>query len=131
MTCDSPYCLIADDNWLIRHSLIRTMRALSRGCCIFLEASDGAEAVSLARTHAPHLVLAIIDEDMPIIAGTHVAEQIKLFCHDAEVVIFSGSELNREQLKAQGIHYFHKNDEVGGLMHFCEGVLYKIALAID
>ena len=131
MTCDSPYCLIADDNDLIRHSLIRNFRAFSRGCCIFLEASDGAEAINLARRYALYIVLAIIDEDMPIVQGIHVAESVRLMCHEAEVVMFTGTELNREQLTSQGIHYFHKNDEVGGLMHFCEGVLYKIALAID
>lgn len=128
---NAPFCLVADDNELVRHALIRSMRDFSHGTCLLLEAADGAEAVNLARSHAPHLILAIVDEDMPIITGLHVAEQIKLFCQHAEVVLFTAHEHDRSALASRGIHYFQKNAEVGKLMSFCEHVLENIAFQID
>lgn len=38
------------------------------------EATDGVEAVELARTHQPHAI--ILDQDMPILTGAEVCEVV-------------------------------------------------------
>jgi YesN/AraC family two-component response regulator len=62
---DTPHFL-ADDHALVRRG-VRLILDDSPGLCVVAEASDGAEAVTLAR--AEDVDLAILDVVMPRLAG--------------------------------------------------------------
>jgi len=65
--------LLADDHALVRRG-VRLILDDSPGLCVVAEASDGAEAVTLAR--AEDLDLAILDVAMPRLTGLQAARAI-------------------------------------------------------
>ncbi len=64
--------LVAEDEALIRMDLVEMLE--EAGYEVIAQASNGAEAVELARQHLPDL--AILDVKMPILDGISAAEQI-------------------------------------------------------
>jgi DNA-binding NarL/FixJ family response regulator len=72
MTTDTRI-LLADDHALVRRG-VRLILDDSPGLCVVAEASDGAEAVTLAR--AEDVDLAILDVAMPRLTGLQAAREI-------------------------------------------------------
>ena len=77
--------LIADDHALVRES-IRAILANQRDMEIVGTAGDGSEAVELALTHQPDVV--VMDISMPSMDGLHATELIHR-AQDTNVVILS------------------------------------------
>ncbi len=65
--------LIADDHALVRESLRRAIE--QAGHVVVAEAGDGAEAVELAMTHHPDVVL--MDLSLPVLSGIAATRQIR------------------------------------------------------
>jgi DNA-binding NarL/FixJ family response regulator len=65
--------LIADDNASVRKA-IRTMLESHAGWQVCGEASNGNEAISLAKKHAPDLI--IMDFAMPVLDGLRASHEI-------------------------------------------------------
>jgi DNA-binding NarL/FixJ family response regulator len=88
--------LLADDHGLVRAGLRRILEA-EPDLVVVAEASDGAEAVELARTASPDL--AVLDVSMPRMTGLQAAREIArrapqvrtlmLSMHDNEQYFFS------------------------------------------
>lgn len=88
--------LLADDHGLVRAGLRRILEA-EPDLVVVAEASDGAEAVELARTESPDL--AVLDVSMPRMTGLQAAREIAhrapgvrtlmLSMHDNEQYFFS------------------------------------------
>ena len=72
MTIDTRI-LLADDHALVRRG-VRLILEDSPGLCVVAEASDGAEAVTLARAEDVDLV--ILDVAMPRLTGLQAAREI-------------------------------------------------------
>ena len=95
--------LVADDEYTIR-DLLRTI-LVDEGYQV-LEASDGAEALELARTEKPDVIL--LDIKMPGINGIQVCRQLK---HEQEtrtipVVMVTGLRHNRTEALEAGAEDF-------------------------
>lgn len=78
--------VIADDVAEIR-LLARAQLEASGRFVVVGEASDGAQAVELARSCQPQLVL--LDLSMPIMDGLEALPRIRAAAPDAQVVVFS------------------------------------------
>lgn len=89
--------LIVDDVERVRQDL-RTFLTLSGGIEVVGEASNGLEAVRLAETFCPQVIL--MDLEMPIMDGYEAARQIKARDPACRVIILSLHEGEAEQQKA-------------------------------
>jgi len=78
--------LIADDHALVRES-IRAILANQGDMEIIATAGDGSEAVQLALTHQPDVV--VMDISMPSMDGLHATELIHRAQEDTNIVILS------------------------------------------
>lgn len=102
--------LIADDHEMVRRG-VRSLLESEPGCEICGEATNGREAVQLARTLTPDV--AIIDIGMPELNGLETVRQIRaevpkcqvivLTCHDSEQIV-------RDALQAGARGYVLKTD---------------------
>jgi DNA-binding NarL/FixJ family response regulator len=84
--------LLADDHALMRRLL---RRAISAHPALELvgEAADGAEAVELARSLAPDVV--VLDLAMPELDGLQVAGKLRADLPDCVILVFSAFEAAR------------------------------------
>jgi CheY-like chemotaxis protein len=80
-----PMVLFADDDSVGRAIARQTIRNLGFGVVV---AANGEEALDLARTHKPELV--ITDALMPKLDGRELAKTIKSEQPDAKVVVITG-----------------------------------------
>jgi CheY-like chemotaxis protein len=80
-----PSILIVDDDEEIRHIL--RMLFEHEGYTIVGEASDGVEAVMLARRMFPGLI--VLDQRMPGMSGAKAAEVLRALCPNVKIVAFS------------------------------------------
>ncbi len=78
--------LVADDHAVVREG-IRTVLEEHEDLQVVAEASDGAEALSLAREHLPDVV--ILDITMPGHTGIQVSEMLREELPDCHVLILS------------------------------------------
>ena len=78
--------LLCDDHRVLREGL-RTLLAQREGVEVVGEASNGREAVSLAKSLAPHVVL--LDISMPDMNGTEAARSITHDCPNTRVIALS------------------------------------------
>lgn len=111
--------LLADDHALVRAGVRRILDA-EPDLTVVAEASDGAEAVELARTTSPDL--AVLDISMPRMTGLQAAREIKrrapsvqtlmLSMHDNEQYFFSA-------LKAGACGYVLKSAADEDLVSAC------------
>lgn len=102
--------LIADDHALFRESLRALVEA--RGYEVVGEACDGQQAVELARSLQPELVL--LDLSMPKLDGLGAARRLREEVPAARVVILTASEDESdvlEAVKAGALGYLIKNLE--------------------
>ncbi len=88
--------LLADDHALFREGLVSLLR--TRDIEVVGQASDGAEAVVLARALAPDAVL--MDLTMPGMGGLEATRVIKAELPDIKVVILTVSEADEDLFEA-------------------------------
>jgi DNA-binding NarL/FixJ family response regulator len=101
--------LIADDHEIIRRGL-RTLLQQHEGWEVW-EASNGRQAVALARKLAPHVV--VLDLVMPEMNGFEVTRQIKREAPKGEILVFTAHETEdyvADALRAGAIGYLLKSD---------------------
>jgi DNA-binding NarL/FixJ family response regulator len=101
--------LLADDHRLVRAG-IRALMLEIEGITIVAEAENGREAVALARTHRPDLV--VMDITMPTLNGIDATAQIREQVPNARVLILSmhtTEDFVRRALKAGAAGYIIKD----------------------
>jgi CheY-like chemotaxis protein len=113
--------LIADDNPLAR----KTVRGIleSRGFFVCAEASDGAEAVRLARRFTPDAI--VLDWRMPGMNGLDAARGILAFLPSVPIVIntiYATKQLD-EQARAIGVRQVVSKADVNGLIAAVQAAL--------
>jgi DNA-binding NarL/FixJ family response regulator len=115
--------LIADDHELIRRGLASTL-ADKPGWSVVAEASNGREAVDLAASTQPDVV--ILDMTMPELNGLEATRQILAARSSARVLILTAHEseqLVREVLNAGAQGYVLKSDAGKALIAGIEALL--------
>jgi CheY-like chemotaxis protein len=97
--------LVADDNESFRTGLCRALGFEDR-LHVVAEAADGQQAVDLARSHRPQVVL--LDANMPVLGGVEAAKMIRHALPDVLVLMMSvqGEEHLIEEAKAAGVARF-------------------------
>ncbi len=88
-----PRILVVDDEVLIADTIVQI---LNRNGFIAEAAYSGVKAVELVRRHCPELVLS--DVMMPHVDGVEAAIQIREYCPDTRIVLFSGQAATVEIL---------------------------------
>jgi CheY-like chemotaxis protein len=78
--------LVADDNPIIRKMLCR-MFEREENYDLCAEATNGAEAITLAITHNPDLI--ILDMSMPVMNGLDAARELKRLMPDTPIILFT------------------------------------------
>ena len=84
--------LLADDHALMRRLLRRAIEAHPQ-LELVAEAADGAEALELARSLAPDVV--VLDLAMPELDGLQVAGSLRADLPDCAILVFSAFEAER------------------------------------
>ena len=87
MTNKPPVILVADDESIVRDM---ARRILERGGYRVLEASDGAEAVSILQA-GTEIDLLMADLEMPKLSGEEMVQQIRTNHRDLKVLYVSGA----------------------------------------
>ncbi|MBN9389878.1 MAG: response regulator [Chloroflexi bacterium] len=97
--------LIADDEASLRFLIHET---LADPALLVLEAQDGTEALQIARSQHPQMVL--LDVAMPGLSGVEVCQQLKAdpATRDIQIVMLTAysQSKDREQALAAGADYF-------------------------
>ncbi|OEH92961.1 response regulator [Bacillus solimangrovi] len=78
--------LIADDHPMVRQGLVYFLKT-QKDIEVIGEASNGQEAVELANSLCPHIVL--LDLQMPVLDGVEATKQIKKQVPETEVIILT------------------------------------------
>ena len=100
--------LLADDHRMLRDSLRRSME--ENGFDVVGEAADGAEAVQLAQSLHPDVVL--MDVSMPNLDGVEATRQISRLVPEAQVVMLTmhaDGEVMARAIQAGAIGYLVKD----------------------
>ena len=94
--------LVADDNATIRKMLCKLFEA-EDDYDICAEASDGGQAVQLAKECRPDLI--ILDLSMPVMNGLEAAREIKRTMPDVPIILFTiHADSVRQSLQATNSH---------------------------
>jgi DNA-binding NarL/FixJ family response regulator len=102
--------LIVDDQHPFR-DVARTVIGMTDGFTVTGEAASGEEAVTMADTSHPDLVL--MDINLPGINGFEATRRIKAAHPDTVVILlstYSESDLPSDALSCGAIEYVHKED---------------------
>jgi DNA-binding NarL/FixJ family response regulator len=99
--------LIVDDEWMVR-SMLRTIMDAAPDICVVGDASDGIEAVHLARVHQPDVVL--MDIRMPRGDGLTATERMAQLNPPPRVVVLTTFDLD------EYVHTALRNGAVGFLL---------------
>jgi CheY-like chemotaxis protein len=78
--------LIADDNPTIR-KILCNMFGTQQGYDLCAEATNGAEAIALAKEHKPDLI--ILDLSMPVMNGIDAARELKEIMPNVPIILFT------------------------------------------
>lgn len=108
--------LIADDHDIVRKG-IKNLLEDHEGWKVCAEAGSGREAVSLAITHKPDVV--VMDYSMPELNGVEATRQIRNALPDTEVLIFTmhdSEDVLQKALSAGARGYLVKSDDSGQLI---------------
>ena len=105
--------LLVDDVDDVRR-LVRTALRFRGGFEVVAEAKDGAEAVRLASSLHPDVV--VLDLGLPDLAGHEVLSQIHQDSPGTKVVVFSGAESDDPWLRGQVDGYVLKDAELDYLI---------------
>jgi DNA-binding NarL/FixJ family response regulator len=112
--------LLVDDVVDVRR-LVRMALRLRGGFDVVGEARDGSEAVDLAETLRPDIV--VLDLGLPDLAGGEVLTGIRSISPASKVVVFSGTETpDRAWIAEQVEGYVTKGDEIDYLVDLLESV---------
>lgn len=96
-----PVILIIDDDPVLGRSLVRLAeRTFPQHLCLW--ARDGIAGVNLAREHAAHLRLIVLDIAMPRMDGNLAAVQIRALAPQAAVLPFSAHAESWPMLRELG-----------------------------
>lgn len=115
--------ILADDQVLFREGIAQLL-ASQEDMRVVAEAGDGRQAVDLALSHRPDLVL--MDIRMPHMDGLEATRQIKEALPDTKVIILTVSETDDdlfEAIKAGADGYLLKNLKAARLFAQLRGVL--------
>ena len=115
--------VLADDHLLFRQGLYALLEA-QPNWKIVGEAMDGAEALDLAKTHRPDIV--VIDVAMPNVSGIEATQAIRKECPDTRVVALSmyGEPHYVDQMFEAGASaYVLKNEAIGELVRAIQAAL--------
>lgn len=115
--------LLADDHAILRQGL-KTMIEQQPGMKVVAEAPDGAEAVELARTHKPDMV--IMDIHMPRLNGMEAAARIMELGIDTRIIalsMFPKKRFVEEMLKAGARGYILKDCAFDELIQAIKAVM--------
>jgi len=85
--------LVADDNAMIRKNLC-TIFESEEDYDLCAEASNGEEAIALAKQHKPDLI--VLDFQMPVLNGIEAAQVLKRIMPDVPIILFT---LHTEKIK--------------------------------
>jgi DNA-binding NarL/FixJ family response regulator len=115
--------LIADDHWVVRHAL-KSLLASRPDLVVVGEASDGSQALELAETLKPDLM--ILDISLPGMSGMQVLEQLKSRMHSPAVLIFTMHPADQYlkhvmTLGARG--FMSKDSESGRILEAVDAIL--------
>nr|WP_042185094.1 response regulator transcription factor [Kibdelosporangium sp. MJ126-NF4]CEL16515.1 DNA-binding response regulator, LuxR family [Kibdelosporangium sp. MJ126-NF4]CTQ90468.1 DNA-binding response regulator, LuxR family [Kibdelosporangium sp. MJ126-NF4] len=99
--------LVTDDEWMVR-TMLRTILDAADDITIIGEAADGAEAVSLARSTRPDVVL--MDIRMPRADGLAATRQLRQLPNPPKVVVLTTFDLD------EYVHTALRNGAVGFLL---------------
>lgn len=115
--------LLADDHVLFRQGLAALLRNHGQWEIVG-EATDGEEAVRLARRHQPDI--AVIDVSMPLISGIEAAPLIRRASPDTRIVALSmhgDSHYQDLMFKAGALAYVLKNEAICELVDAIQAAL--------
>jgi two-component system nitrate/nitrite response regulator NarL len=90
--------LIADDHRLFAESLMVLLTQDDRLDMVGI-ASDGREAIRLAQTLQPDIVL--LDVHMPLLDGVAALSELRLLVPDARVILLTGTDSSAERQAAR------------------------------
>jgi DNA-binding NarL/FixJ family response regulator len=113
--------LLVDDHPITRDALGALLA--QHGFTVVGEASDGAEAIELARLHRPQLVL--LDLSMPGMAGLEALPKLRQAAPETEVVVLtaSGTEANLlAAIRGGAAGYLLKSEPPERIAEFLRGV---------
>lgn len=102
--------VVADDHEVVRRGVVSLLESQG-GCAVVGEAANGREAVMLARTLKPDVV--VLDISMPELSGIEATRQILEAVPETEVLILTMHEsdaLVRRLLEAGARGYVSKSD---------------------
>ena len=105
--------LIVDDHTLLRHGL-RLIFNHAEGLAVVGEASDGEEAIAMAQTLKPDVIL--MDVNMPGVDGIEATRRIRAAQPEIQVLMLTISKQDTDlisALKAGARGYLLKNAESG------------------
>ncbi|HYM08301.1 MAG TPA: response regulator transcription factor [Terriglobales bacterium] len=114
--------VVADDHDIVRHGL-RTLLETRQGWEVIGEASDGRQAVDIAKRLKPDVV--VLDISMPELNGLEAARQILHDVPRTEVLILTmhrSEQVVRELLQAGARGYLLKNDAARELVAAVEAL---------
>jgi DNA-binding NarL/FixJ family response regulator len=117
--------LIADDHEIFRRGLAALIQSRP-GWEVCAAATDGLQAVDLARQHKPQV--AVLDMSMPRLNGLEAARRIRKELPKTQVVMLTmheSEELAREVLDAGVLGYILKSDADRDLLSAIEAVSRK------
>ncbi|MEN6338283.1 MAG: response regulator transcription factor [Phycisphaerales bacterium] len=109
--------LVVDDHAAVRRSLAQAMQG-EPGIEVIGEASDGAEAIQLARQLAPDVVL--MDVVMPQVDGIEATRQIVRHCPQTRVIglsVHDSMVYAAKMLDAGACAYLLKDCDMQDLVH--------------
>lgn len=112
---DPIHVLIADDEDMFAE-LVEALLAGDERVHVVGRACDGEEAVELASTLRPHVI--VMDIGMPVIDGIEATHRIRQADPDAQVVIFTGSDEARDVQRARevGAAAFVRKSHIAALL---------------
>lgn len=114
--------MLVDDHALVRRGL-RALIESASGWAVCAEASDGREALRIAASARPNIV--VMDLSMPGLGGGDATMQLKRILPDVEVLILTMHEsdlLAGQVLRAGARGYLLKNESEGKLIDALEAL---------
>lgn len=108
--------LLVDDDPLFRDGL-QTILSVQPGIEIIGEASNGEEALNLAKSLSPDVVL--MDVHMPLLDGIAATRHLKTICPLCQVIVlttFCSIDLEREAIRAGAVCLLPKDISAGELV---------------
>ncbi|MDQ3855113.1 MAG: response regulator transcription factor [Chloroflexota bacterium] len=114
--------LLADDHPVVRGG-IKALLEVAEDIAVVGEASDGAEALRLAREMQPDVL--VLDMELPEMSGAEVAERLAGSAHPVRVLALSAYDRENyitETLEAGAAGYLTKDEAPGHIVEAVRGV---------